>query len=299
MVTAGHSLVKIAILQTAEDKEIVVPPARCYRSLVGTLLPLHGLSFSVAGPGRVGASLAAWLTACGGRQQTATGRTGLAELATAGQDLLLVAVPDPVLPAVAVELARRPQAAVALHTSGSLDAEVLAPLRAGGTAVGTLHPLKAFPHPLPDLEQARGVFFAVDGDPAARALAGRLAAAWDAEAAEVPAGARSLYHFAATLAAGGVVTLLAAAQEIAERLGLPPAVTRGYLELCKGAVAAAAEAHAEGQPLGAALTGPVARGDHATVERHLEALRALAPEKLPLTLELARETLHQRGRGST
>ncbi len=265
---------------------------------MGAPPPLRGLTFSVAGPGRVGASLAAWLETCGGRRIAAVGRAGLPELATAGQDLLLVAVPDPVFPTVAAELARRPQAAVVLHTSGSLNAEALAPLRAGGSGVGTLHPLKAFPHPLPDLEQAHGVFFAVDGDREARDLAFRLAAAWGAEAAEVPATARSLYHFAATLAAGGVVTLLAAAEEIAERLGLPEAVTRGYLELCKGAVAAAAEAHAEGHPLGAALTGPVARGDRDTVARHLAALRELAPEKLPLTRALARETLRQRERGS-
>ena len=265
---------------------------------MGAPLPLRGLTFSLAGPGRVGASLAAWLEACGGRRIAAAGRAGLPGLATAGQDLLLVAVPDPALPAVAVELARRPQAAVVLHTSGSLDAEALAPLRAARSAVGTLHPLKAFPHPLPDPEQARGVFFAVDGDAPARDLAFRLAAAWGAEAAEVPATARSLYHFAATLAAGGVVTLLAAAEEIAERLGLPEAVTRGYLELCKGAVAAAAEAHAEGQPLGAALTGPVARGDRDTVARHLAALRELAPEKLPLTQALAQETLRQRERAT-
>jgi predicted short-subunit dehydrogenase-like oxidoreductase (DUF2520 family) len=264
---------------------------------VGASLPLHGLTFSVAGPGRVGSSLAAWLEARGARQIAAAGRAVLPDLATAGEDLLLVAVPDPVLPAVAAELARRPQAAVVLHTSGSLDAEALAPLRKTGSAVGTLHPLKAFPYPLPDPEQARGVFFAADGDREALDLAFRLAAAWDAEAAEVPATARSLYHFAATLAAGGVVTLLAAAEEIAEGLGLPDAVTRGYLELCKGAVAAAVEAHEEGRPLGAALTGPVARGDRDTVARHLEALRELAPEKLPLLRALARETLRQRGRG--
>ncbi|HEX7183391.1 MAG TPA: DUF2520 domain-containing protein [Thermoanaerobaculia bacterium] len=215
-------------------------------------------------------------------------------MTTAGQDLLLIAIADSAVAEVAAALAERPQAAVVLHTSGSLDASALAPLHAGGSAVGSLHPLKAFPHPLPDLGQARGVFFAVDGDPPAKALAFRLAAAWEGVAAEVPPEARSLYHFAATLAAGGVVTLLALAQEIASRLGLPDTVMGGYLELCRGAVAAAAEAHESGAPLGSALTGPAARGDRATVERHLEGLRALAPEKLPLVLALARETLRQR-----
>ncbi len=257
---------------------------------------MSDLAFSVAGPGRVGSSLAAWLEALGARQVSAVGREGIAGLSTAGQDLLLVAVPDPALVSVAAELALQPQAAVVLHTSGSLDATALAPLRTGGSAVGTLHPLKAFPTPLPDPAQARGVFFAVDGDPLARDLAFRLAVSWDATAAEVPPEARPLYHFAATLAAGGVVTLLASAEELAERLGLPEAVTRGYLELCRGAVAAAVDAHAAGKPLGSALTGPVARGDQETVDRHLEVLRKMAPEKVALTLALAEETVRQRER---
>jgi predicted short-subunit dehydrogenase-like oxidoreductase (DUF2520 family) len=273
---------------------------------VGAPLPLAGLRFSLVGPGRVGASLAGWTTAAGasrlavaGRRAPATGEAGrvaLAQLATAGQDLLLVAVADAALAAVAAELARRPQAAVVLHTAGSLGAEVLAPLRAGGSAVGSLHPLKAFPQPLPDPAEARGVFLAVDGDPPAQELARRLAAAWGAVAAEVPAAARPLYHLAASLAAGGAVTLLALAAELAERLGLPAAAARGYLELCRGAVAAASGATGEGAPVQAALTGPVVRGDRDTVERQLAALARAAPEKLPLVRRLARETLHQQSR---
>lgn len=250
------------------------------------------LTFSLAGPGRVGTSLSAWLESLGARRVGVAGRPGLAGLSSGGQDLLLIAVPDPALPEVASVLARRPQAAVALHTSGCLDASVLAPLRQAGSAVGSLHPLKAFPHPLPEPAEARGVFFAVDGDPAARELAHRLAAAWGGVSAEVPAESRSLYHFAATLAAGGAVTLLALAKELAQRLGLPEAAVRGYLELCRGAVARAIET---GDPA-AVLTGPAARGDRETVARHLAGLRTLAPEKLPLVIHLARETLRQRER---
>jgi len=261
--------------------------------------PLADLTFSLVGPGRVGRSLAAWAEARGARCLAMAGRNEAGTLATAGQGLLLLAVPDAALATVAAALAARPQAAVALHTAGSLDAEVLAPLRGvgmTGTAVGTLHPLKAFPELLPDPAQARGVFFAVDGDPPARALAFRLAAAWEATAAEVPAAARTLYHFAATLAAGGVVTLLAAAEEIAGRLALPDAVVRGYLELCRGAVAAAASAQDAGRPVADALTGPAARGDRVTVEHQLAALTDLAPEKVPLVVSLARETLLQKER---
>jgi len=250
------------------------------------------LTFSVAGPGRVGSSLAAWLESLGARRMGMAGRQGMADLASGGQNLLLIAVSDPALPEVAAVLARRPQAAVALHTSGCLDASVLAPLREAGSAVGSLHPLKAFPRPLPELSEARGVFFAVDGDPAARDLAHRLAAAWGGVSAEVPPESRALYHFAATLAAGGAITLLALAEDLARRLGLPEAAVRGYLELCRGAVARAIET---GDPA-AVMTGPTARGDRETVSRHLEALRTLAPDKLPLVVHLARETLRQKER---
>jgi len=269
---------------------------------------LAGLRFSLVGPGRVGTSLAIWAVAAGGELVATAGRGGLRELATGGHDLLLIAVPDGALAEVVARLAERPQAAVALHTSGSQDAAVLAPLRAAGTIVGALHPLKSFPRVLPKPEQARGVFFALDGEPAAQQLARRLVAAWGGIAAEVPAAARPLYHCAATLAAGGVATLLAAAGQLAAKAGLPPAVERGYLELARGTVAAAiaagaagaasnaAEAAAEGARVPAAataLTGPVARGDLATFERQMAALREAAPEKLPLAMELARETLRQ------
>lgn len=243
----------------------------------------------MAGPGRVGTSLARWAEKGGATLVEAAGREGVDELASGGQDLLLVAVPDRALAEVAAALARRPQARVVLHTAGGTSGEVLAPLRAGGSAVGSFHPLKAFPRPLPDPAEAAGVFFAVDGDADAEALARRLAGAWGAVAGRVPEDVRALYHFAATLAAGGAVTLLAAAGEIAARLGLPAAVTTGYLELCRGAVAEATRA---GDPA-AALTGPAVRGDGETISRHLEALATHAPDKLELARALTRETFKQ------
>jgi len=264
--------------------------------------PLAGLRFALAGAGRVGSSLAHWATAAGARLETVAVRRGGADLAhalgaravpldrfeSAGCDLLLVAVGDPALDAVAAELGRRPQAAVALHTAGSRGDEALAPLGAGGTAAGTLHPLKAFPRPLPDPAAARGTVFAVGGDPAAEALARRLVAAWGGTAVAVPAERRVLYHLAASLAAGGAATLVAAAAALAARLGLPPEVGAGYLELARGALA-----EVDPAAPAAAVTGPVARGDAATVARQLEALAAADPELLPLVVELGRETLRR------
>lgn len=271
--------------------------------------PLAGLRFALVGPGRVGASLARWAAAAGARAVAIAGRPGspaaarlairlearaveLDALDSSGCDLLLLALPDAELAAAAGRLAARAQAAVALHTAGALGASVLAPLAAAGSAVGSFHPLRAFPAPEPELAAARGTFFALDGDPAARALGARLAAAFDARCGEVPESARLLYHFAATLAAGGLATLVAAAFDLAERAGVPSAARPGYAALARGALEAALAADDPAD----AITGPAARGDVATLDGQLEALAASAPELLPLAVALARETLRQRAR---
>ena len=251
---------------------------------------LANLTFSLVGPGRVGSSLAAWATAAGARQIAVAGREG--GLSSAGQDLLLIAVPDGALDEVAASLSARPQAAVVLHTSGSRTSEALAPLAAQGSAAGSLHPLKAFPTARPDPSEAHGIFFGLDGDPAAVTLGRRLAAAWGAECGEIPPQSRLLYHFAATLAAGGVTTLLSAASDLAARLGLPPGVVGGYLELARGAVEAAREAVDPGR----VITGPAARGDRDTLYAQLAGLSAVAPEMVPWVRGLAAETLRQRDR---
>ncbi len=212
-----------------------------------------------------------------------------AELASADADLLLIAVPDRALPGVAARLARRRQAPVALHTAGGQGASTLLPLREAGSAVGTLHPLLAFPEVLPDPEAARGAFFAIDGDEPARALAQRLAESWNGTAAEVPEALRPLYHLAASVAAGGVVTLLAVAQEIAERTGLPAAAVPGYFRLAAGALAAAVH---RDDP-GAAITGPAARGDRETFGCYLPLLEGAAPDLVAPVVSLALETLRQ------
>jgi predicted short-subunit dehydrogenase-like oxidoreductase (DUF2520 family) len=268
------------------------------------------LTFSLVGPGRVGTSLACWLAEMGGslvevagRSEPAVrdlaarlgGRTAqLESLGSQGQDLLLIAVSDSALAGVAATLARLPQARVALHTSGHQSAAVLQPLGRPDTATGSLHPLKAFPDILPAASAAAGSVFAIDGDEEAQQMARRLVAAWSGEAVEIPAAERLLYHLAASLAAGGVVTLLATATDLARSAGLPEAVGRGYLELARGALD---QTQGLADPA-AAITGPVARGDLETLETQLDRLRQTDPERAALVAALARETLrHRRRRG--
>ena len=270
--------------------------------------PLAGLEFALVGPGRVGSSLALWATARGARCLSVAGRPGSraaaelarrlgADVADAGEPaaaearLVLIAVPDGRVGDVARRLAGRRRPGIALHTSGALGASALAPLAAIGFRVGSFHPLRAFPAVQPDVEEAAGTFYALDGDAEARALGRRLAEAFGGEAGAVAEEQRPLYHWAATLAAGGVTTLLATARAVGHRIGLPEAALRGYGKLAESALGAALAAT---EPA-AAITGPAARGDLETIERHLAVVRSQMPELLPLAVELARAALARRG----
>lgn len=269
--------------------------------------PLTELRFALVGPGRVGESLATWLVARGARCEQVAGRPGSpstarvalalgarpAGIATwdgAEVDLLLLAVPDGELESVSRRLAGHAPARVALHAAGALPATVLAALRPAGTAIGTFHPLRAFPHAEQDPEAARGCFFALDGDPQARTLGRRLAEALGGTSAVIPSESRRIYHLAATLAAGGVATVLAAATDLGRAAALPEAALRGYLHLAEGAVAAAGAASHPAE----AITGPAARGDLAAVEDQLATLGATTPHLVPLVVALARTALASR-----
>jgi predicted short-subunit dehydrogenase-like oxidoreductase (DUF2520 family) len=264
--------------------------------------------FSLVGPGRVGTSLTHWLIESGAEIVAIAGRSTdraraladrlgasavtVEQLTSPDQDLLLLAVSDPALPGVAEALASRPQAAVVLHTAGALDASVLTPLRSTTTKIGSMHPLMAFPKVLTDPRQATGAIFAIDGDQEAMVLARSLTLSWGGQAVEVPAQARPLYHLAASLAAGGIVTLLAAASEMASKQGLAPEIMHGYLNLARGALERASDA----SDISAAITGPLARGDLETFRREVEVLEGLDPDLAKAVLSLADLTLRFRPR---
>jgi len=266
--------------------------------------PLAGLEFALVGPGRVGSSLAHWAVAAGAVCRSVAGSPGspharrlaarlgaevadAVELAAVDARLVLLAVPDARIGEIARRLAARRRLGIALHVSGALGASALAPLAASGCRVGSFHPLRAFPQVEEDPSAAAGTFYALDGDAEARAMGRRLAQAFGGESAVVEERHRALYHWAATIAAGGVVTLLATAQSAGRRIGLPEAALRGYGELARGALAAAVAA----PETAAAITGPAARGETETIARQLAALAEASPDLAPLATELVRATL--------
>jgi predicted short-subunit dehydrogenase-like oxidoreductase (DUF2520 family) len=213
----------------------------------------------IVGPGRAGSSLADALAGRGWVVAEPVGHYDDPTHAAKDVDLCVIATPDDAIAATARRIEPHPTTVVA-HLSGSRGIEVLEP-----------HPRTAALHPLASLpDRATGsrrladkdTWWAVEGDPLAKqvveALGGRII--------DLPPGSRTSYHAAACIAANHLVTLMAQVERVTAAAGLP---VEPFYDL-----AAAALGNARATGAQAALTGPAARGDRETIDRHLAAIDA-------------------------
>lgn len=249
---------------------------------------------------RSGAAPAALL---GGRAAAAEPRRLVAILERAGATpVLLLAVRDEALAGLAAGIAMAvadvPRGAAALHASGALGVEVLEPLARRGWATGSVHPLQTLTGGARDAGRLSGSTFAVEGSDAGEEAAREVIRALGGTPLTVPSDRRDLYHLAASLGANGLTGLVAAARDALAAAGaLDPADALRALEpLLRAALEEALERGPE-----ASLTGPTARGDDSTLERHRRALARWDATRLPLLESLLREQrrLAARGGGGT
>ncbi len=212
-------------------------------------------SLRIIGPGRAGTALAVALSRAGWDVAPLLGRGDDASGAADGVDLLVIATPDAAIADVA-RAVRRDAHTVVAHLAGSLGLDVLAPHERRAS----IHPLVPLPNGDVGARRLTGATFAVSGDQLAR----EAVAALDGSAIEVADEHRAAYHAAACIASNHLVAVLGQAERVAATAGVPLAA---YLDLVRATVDNVAE-------LGpaAAITGPAARGDAATLQRHLAAM---------------------------
>jgi len=190
-------------------------------------------------------------------------------------ELVLLCVPDRDIAEVAAQTLVGPWIA---HVSGATPLGALEP----HTRRFGLHPLQSFSK-LRGAEQLDGVWGAVTAESdEARAVGRWLAETLGVRPFDLNDDRRAAYHAGAAMASNYLVTLRAAAQSMLEVAGAPPdaldPLIRGVMDT------------------GFDLTGPIARGDWATVERHLAVIRADRPELEQLYLVLAAATARVAGR---
>ena len=208
-------------------------------------------------------------------------------------ELIVLAVPDDVVGALAASL-RMYGGQAMIHTSGALGAEVLAPAMAAGTQIGAFHPLVAFADTERAVAALHGATVAIEGDDQLAAMLADMAEAIGATPVRLGPGSKAAYHAAAVLAAGGVIALLDAIAELGRVAGLDEAGSLAiYGPLIEGTLG-----NARALGIRAALTGPMTRGDLGTLDAHLAALRAHAPDVLDLYVAAGRREVDlAEGRG--
>ena len=201
-------------------------------------------------------------------------------------ELVVVAVPDDAIAPLAASL-RMYGGQAMVHTSGALDADILAPAMAAGTQIGAFHPLVAFADTERAVAALHGATVAIEADDQLAALLADMAEAVGARPVRLAPGSKAAYHAAAVLAAGGFVALLDAIVTLGAVAGLDEAGSLAiYGPLIEGTLG-----NARALGVREALTGPIARGDVGTLEAHLAALRAHAPAVLDLYRALGEREL--------
>jgi predicted short-subunit dehydrogenase-like oxidoreductase (DUF2520 family) len=212
---------------------------------------------NVIGRGRVGAAFAARLAE----------RGLLSEASDA--DLIVLCVPDSAIDSVAGRLPLGPWIA---HVSGATPLAALAP----HTARLSVHPLQTFTRAR-GAEQIDGAWAAVTGETdAARGVGRALAGVLGLHAFDLDDDRRAVYHAGASMASNFLVTLHRAAVRAVTAAGAPP---EALTPLMRRTI-----------ENGFDLTGPIARGDRATVEAHLTAIRRDLPDLEALYRVLAEAT---------
>lgn len=254
-------------------------------------------SVGVVGAGRVGAVLAAKFRAAGHPIVGVSGRSAATRLRVQTllpgvytvspielaqrADILVLAVPDDDLADVAASLAihARP-GQVVLHTSGRHGLDVLAGFTRAGARAIAFHPAMTFTGTQVDLDRACA--FGLSADPENRQLAEALVTQLGGTPEWIEDDDRVAYHAALSHGANHLNTVVAQAMDVLRDAGVadPSALLRPLL------TAALDNALDYGD---AALTGPVARGDVATVRAHTEELTE-TPDVLDTYVALARAT---------
>lgn len=225
---------------------------------------------TVVGAGRVGLTLARALVASGCEVRVLGREDRDWASAIAAASIVLVTVPDDALEAVADRLVASgaiTEAHVVLHTAGSRDRGALAALDGTGAALGSLHPLQSFSDAAGSPELLRGCPAIVEGDARAVAAAERLAHRLEmAPVLRVSAEGKAKYHAAAVLVSNYLVVLADMATRLARESGVDTGAAL-FEPLMRQTVAALGSGDAA-----SVLTGPIRRGDAATVARHIAAL---------------------------
>ena len=258
------------------------------------------------GAGAVGKGLALGLASRGYRVSAVSSRSlssaqGLADLIPGCEasldhqqvanrcDLVFITTPDEAIGQVASRVAwHRGQGVV--HCSGAESLEILEPAARAGAIAGSFHPFQTFAcleTPEEAVERMEGTTFSVEGQGWVLDTLKEMASRLGGRAILLSPKDRAIYHASAVMSCGHLVALVKAAADVWEAMGVPQEEALPIiLPLAKSTLVNVSRAGIYGS-----LTGPIARGDTATLRAHLQNLEGRLPRLIPLYCALSGESL--------
>jgi predicted short-subunit dehydrogenase-like oxidoreductase (DUF2520 family) len=185
-------------------------------------------------------------------------------------DAVLLAVSDDQIEPVCGALADAGalDGVLVFHCSGARSSAVLHSAAEKGAFTASVHPVRSFADPEGVARDFAGTLCGIEGDARALALLEPALAAIGARPVPIDAAAKTAYHAASVFASNYLVTVLDAALRAYQAAGIPQQVA---LELARPLATETLENVFRLGPR-AALSGPIARGDLATVARQQDAL---------------------------
>jgi len=201
-------------------------------------------------------------------------------------DMVFVTTPDDIIPRVAAELTWRAGQSV-VHCSGASTVHSLEHAAEQGAMVGSIHPCQTFAGREQAIANLPGSTFAIEAEGPIKKTLTEIAGALDGDRVYLTSDDKALYHAAACIACNYFYTLVSTATDLWQNFGkTSEEATKAYIPLLQGSVNNIAKMGFPG-----CLTGPIARGDIKTIQRHLAALEKSAPDILPLYRELGLKTI--------
>jgi len=201
-------------------------------------------------------------------------------------DMVFITTPDDIIPRVAAELKWRAEQS-AVHCSGASTVHSLDSAREQGAMVGAIHPCQTFAGREQAIANLPGSTFAIEAEEPLKTTLTEIAKSLNGDWVYLTSEDKALYHAAACIACNYFYTLVKIATDLWQNFGKSTEeATKAYIPLLQGSVNNIANVGFPG-----CLTGPIARGDVKTIQRHLAALEKYAPDILPLYRELGLKTI--------
>ncbi|MGD9898092.1 MAG: Rossmann-like and DUF2520 domain-containing protein [Calditrichaceae bacterium] len=255
----------------------------------------------ILGAGKVGTSLNIALRSTGYSHVLMAGRqgekdsehgtdyhAGLSNELLAHVDLIFICVQDSKIADTVNEL--RPfnlSGKKIVHTSGAYDSRILDPLRGKDAKTGSFHPIQTFPKKSLPLKIWNGIVCTYEGDKENRQILSEICTRFNARLLPVTPEQKTALHLAAVVSANYMVALFSWAENIISDAGIkkPPAN-----EILGNIIEQVAKNYKD-KSAENILTGPLARGDSETIEKHLDYLKKNYPAKYSLLYKKMAELL--------